>query len=90
MEQMHLVIKGHVQGVLFRATAIREAQRLRLVGWVQNLSDGSVELVAQGEQKSLDKLLAWAHQGPPAARVTDVGVTRDRPSGIFKTFEARY
>lgn len=49
-----------------------EARRLGVTGWVRNRRDGSVEAVVQGDAAALDALIAWAGQGPPAARVTDV------------------
>ena len=51
-----------------------EARRLRVVGWVRNRADGSVEALVQGEPADVDALVAWARHGPPGARVDDVGV----------------
>ena len=56
-KEMHVTIQGRVQGVGFRAQAKRFAQRLQLTGFVRNLPDGSVEIVAQGEKGDLDKLV---------------------------------
>ena len=87
--QVRLVVDGRVQGVFFRATAAREARRLGLSGWVRNLPDGRVEIVAEGERKALEMLIAWGHQGPPAARVTDVEVEWSEYVGKFSSFEVR-
>lgn len=66
------VVTGRVQGVNFRAATQGAARRLQLRGWVRNLSDGDVELVACGTAAAVDQLERWLWQGPPAARVTDV------------------
>lgn len=69
---LHLRIAGRVQGVGFREAMRAEAQRLGVDGWVRNRRDASVEAVLQGPRESVDALAAWARQGPPAARVTQV------------------
>lgn len=65
----HLRIVGRVQGVGFRESLRREAARLGVTGWVRNRADGSVEAVVQGPAEAVRALLAWAGNGPPAARV---------------------
>ena len=65
-----LRIRGRVQGVGYRNALQAEAARLALSGWVRNRSDGSVEALVAGPAEILDALVAWARQGPPAARVT--------------------
>lgn len=73
-KRVELIIRGRVQGVFFRAAAQREARRLGLVGWVKNRTDGSLELLAEGEEDSIRELTGWAHHGPSAARVDAVDV----------------
>lgn len=68
-KRVHLIIRGRVQGVFFRAAAQREARRLGLTGWVKNRTDGSIELIAEGEEDSIKQLASWASHGPSAARV---------------------
>lgn len=68
------VVQGRVQGVGFRWFVVRQAETLGLAGWVRNLDDGSVEVVARGSGPSLQELERALGQGPPGARVT--GVTR--------------
>jgi len=63
---------GQVQGVYFRHSTRREAERLALRGLARNLSDGSVEVIAQGAPEALESLRAWLHRGPPQARVESV------------------
>jgi acylphosphatase len=65
-------IEGRVQGVFYRAATAERATELGIDGWVRNLPDGCVELVASGAVEALDSLAAWLWQGPPAASVTAV------------------
>lgn len=76
----HLRITGRVQGVGYRYHMAQEASRLGLAGWVRNRSDGSVEALVHGPQEAVEALIAWAHRGPPLARVEGVAVT-DPPAG---------
>jgi len=69
MKTQHLHIEGRVQGVWFRESMRREAERLGVTGWVRNLPDGSVEAVVQGTVEAVDALLVWSRTGPPMARV---------------------
>lgn len=72
LKQLHLVVRGRVQGVYFRASAQREARRLGVCGWVRNRADGSVEILAEGEEIAVRELHGWAQKGPGAARVDRV------------------
>lgn len=84
--RVNVFVSGRVQGVFFRASTLEQAQRLGLTGWVKNLPDGSVEIVAEGSKPSLQSLIDWAHQGPPDAQVDSVQV-RWRPfQAEFETF----
>ena len=74
LKQVSLVVRGRVQGVFFRASTQREAKRLGLAGWVRNRPDGTVELLAEGEEETLKELVAWSHHGPTSARVEHVDV----------------
>jgi acylphosphatase len=69
---VHVCIVGRVQGVGFRDALSSQALQRGVRGWVRNRRDGSVEAVLQGEAAAVEVLLAWAHRGPPAARVTEV------------------
>ena len=75
-KRIHLVVRGRVQGVYFRATAQREARQHGLSGWVKNRPDGSVEVVAEGEEDDVKDFLAWSHNGPSTARVDTVEIGR--------------
>ena len=69
MERLIARIRGKVQGVWFRNSAREQARNLGVNGWVANRPDGSVEICAEGPKPKLERLLAWCHQGPPAAKV---------------------
>jgi acylphosphatase len=84
-------VKGTVQGVGFRDFTQRSAAALRLGGWVKNLADGDVELVAEGPGEALQALLEKVQEGPPAASVTGVRILEARASaGEFTSFDVRY
>ena len=68
----HCLVSGKVQGVFYRASTQKQAQSLGLTGWVKNLPDGRVELLACGEQAFVDELVLWLNDGPPQAKVTKV------------------
>lgn len=72
MQRLTIKIHGFVQGVNFRWYAQKEAQKLGLVGYVKNLLDDTVEVVAEGEEEVLKKLLEWCKVGPQGARVERV------------------
>lgn len=86
MIQLHLYISGQVQGVGFRQFLKARALRLGLTGWVQNLSDGRVEAVAQGTKDRLEMLLQDANRGPFLAEVKDVEVHWEEGKEQFTDF----
>ncbi len=86
----HARIKGVVQGVAFRYHTRDTALELGLSGWVRNLPGGDVELLAEGEEASLDQLAIWLGHGPPLARVAHVDISRREPSGDHSTFKILY
>ena len=69
-----LTIRGRVQGVGFRYALADEARARKLSGWVRNRRDGSVEAVVAGPEADVEAVIAWAHRGPPGARVSAVAV----------------
>ena len=72
LARLRMLVHGRVQGVFFRHAAAEEARALGLRGWVKNLPNGDVEIVAEGPRRELKILAAWANQGPRLARVTGV------------------
>lgn len=85
---VRLRITGGVQGVGYRWWAEREARKLSLDGWVRNCADGSVELLAIGEEAPLDRLVQACKGGPPAASVSQVQVLAAEDDGSVG-FETR-
>jgi acylphosphatase len=79
-------VSGLVQGVFYRQSAAQEANRLGLSGTVRNLSDGSVEVEAEGTRPAVEALVAWCRRGPPAARVAEVDVAWGSPAGSAGPF----
>ncbi len=73
-----VIVSGRVQGVFFRDTCQRVADRLGLRGWVRNRTDGTVEAVIEGDRDDVGELVAWCRTGPPRAIVTDMQI-RDEP-----------
>ena len=85
-----MTVRGRVQGVFFRRAAMDEARGLGLTGWVCNLASGEeVEIVAEGSRRNLQMLWAWAHTGPPGARVENVTEEWSDYRGEFSSFRAR-
>ena len=82
-----MVVRGRVQGVWYRESCRREAERLGLAGWARNLDDGTVEVVAEGPAAALDALVAWCRSGPPRALVVGVDVRSEPVEGLrgFRT-----
>lgn len=72
MEARRFTVSGRVQGVWFRDSTRREAERLGITGHAINLKSGDVEVLACGSHEALDALHAWLRQGPPMAQVSDV------------------
>jgi acylphosphatase len=70
----HVVVKGRVQGVFFRAETRNRAQSLGLAGWVRNNPDGSVEAAFEGDRERIESLVAWCRKGPALAEVDEVAV----------------
>jgi acylphosphatase len=74
MPAVHLIIKGKVQGVFFRASAKDQAEKLKINGWVKNTPEGDVEITASGDDEALEKFINWCRRGPSNAKVTSVSL----------------
>lgn len=90
MKRLEAKVYGRVQGVNFRASTRWIAKKLGLVGYVKNLEDGSVEIVAEGEENKLKELLTWAQKGPLFAKVVKVDFSFKEAQNNFRDFEIRF
>jgi acylphosphatase len=89
-KRIHAIISGRVQGVFYRSSTAKEAQKLNLTGWVKNLPDGRVELMAEGPEEQVNKLIKWCHNGPKFAAVNTVNVEEETPTGEYREFFIKY
>lgn len=87
MQGFYARVTGLVQGVAFRDFVRDHARRGGLVGYVRNLPDGSVEVVAEGKEESLEPFIQSLWEGPPAARVRDVQTRKRSAEGRYAGFE---
>jgi len=83
------VVSGRVQGVGFRYYAQNAALREGVDGWVENLADGRVEAFVEGDEEAVTRMERALRAGPPAARIRDVNVIEEEPSGGLKGFRIR-
>ena len=88
-QQARVFYSGRVQGVGFRYTAKETAQRLDVAGWVRNLNDGRVELVAEGEESSVMDFLQQLESGSLRHYIEDCEVTWSNAMGSYSNFEIR-
>lgn len=72
LDELHVIVRGCVQGVGFRDATQKRAMELQLVGWVRNLSDGSVQVYARGTAEEVAALRGWLTCGPALAHVDSV------------------
>ena len=87
MKRLVVRVGGRVQGVLFRHSARTHAEKLGLTGFVRNEADGSVVIVAEGEEPRLQEFLLWCRKGPPLARVDEIQIEWQEARGEFNRFE---
>ena len=86
MPTNHILIKGKVQGVFYRATAKKIADKLNLTGWIKNTRDDNVEATITGDEKNLLEFINWCKIGPEKAKVEDV-IVDHKPETTFTEFE---
>ncbi len=81
MKRARVTISGSVQGVGFRYAMLTRARSRKVAGWVRNNPDGTVDAVFEGAPEAVEALIAWCRRGPAGARVDDVNVELEAPSG---------
>jgi acylphosphatase len=80
-KRVRVRIRGRVQGVFFRAEAQERAESLGIAGWIRNAEDGSVEAAFEGDEERVRSLVDWCRRGPAGAKVDDVEVEAEEPTG---------
>ena len=89
-QRVHLLVSGKVQGVFFRQALKVVAKKNNVLGWVRNLKDRRVEVVLEGDNKSINLVIEWARIGPANSRVDDIEVSNEEFKNEFLTFEVLY
>jgi len=89
-KRVHVFYSGKVQGVGFRVTAEETAHKFGVVGWVKNLRGGKVELVAEGEEETLEQFLRAIRASSMKNFIEDADATWGPASETFNEFEIRY
>lgn len=87
---VRVTVTGRVQGVGFRYATLQEAQRRGLTGWVRNLADGRVEVLAQGPADAVEQLVGWLETGPRFAAVAGLNAVPVEPDDGLSTFSVRF
>jgi acylphosphatase len=82
MIRRRIIVRGFVQGVFFRDTLRRSAERLGVSGWARNNRDGTVEAVFEGEREAVELMLELSREGPRGARVDAIETTDEAPEGL--------
>ena len=90
MRRAEILVKGLVQGVFFRYITKRKADEFHLTGGVRNLKDGRVEVICEGTEEVIGKLIEWCKRGPEGAVVDHVDVAWKEYTGEFKEFRILY
>ena len=89
-QRVRLLVSGNVQGVFFRQALKVVAKKNDVLGWVRNLKDRRVEVVLEGDNKSINLVIEWARIGPANSRVDNIEVSDEEFKNEFLTFEVLY
>jgi len=90
MKRLSLIVKGRVQGVGYRAGVHGLVSRLDVTGFVKNLSDGTVQIVAEGAENDLEQVVMLAKEGSAWSRVDDMEISLSDAEGGFSEFSIAY
>ena len=89
-KRIHIFVTGRVQGVFFRQSTRVMAIKNNVNGWVCNLDDGRVEIVAEGEKQTIESFTNWCKTGPANSRVDEFELSEENYTGEYENFEVRY
>ena len=89
-QRVRLLVSGNVQGVFFRQALKVVAKKNNVSGWVRNLKDKRVEVVLEGNNKSISSVIEWARVGPANSRIDDIEVINEEFKNEFSTFDVLY
>lgn len=91
IKQIKIQVSGRVQGVGFRFFTYQQAKKLNLLGYVKNLDNGNVEIIALGESKQIDSLVNWLNSGgPTSAKISNIKIIQMVPQNDLTSFNVRY
>jgi acylphosphatase len=90
LSRVHVIVSGRVQGVAYRYFVERRAAEIPVTGWVRNLRDGRVEIMAEGEKADLESFLGFLRQGPRMANVDDLDILWEDYRGEYKDFRIEF
>ncbi len=90
LKRIHIFVTGRVQGVFFRQSTRVMAIKNNVNGWVSNLDDGRVEIIAEGDESNINALAEWCKTGPANSRIDEFELIDENSTGEFKIFEVRY
>jgi acylphosphatase len=90
MGRLHVYVHGRVQGVFYRRWTKKRADFLNLSGWVKNLEDSRVEIIAEGKKENLERFIEDLRSGPPLSRVDRIDVSSERATGEYNSFEIKW
>ena len=88
--RIHILVSGRVQGVFFRSNTKKKAQELKINGWVRNLKDERVEILAEGRKRAIESFVKWARKGPFIAKVDNLEIEQQKYAGEFDSFNIKY
>ena len=90
LSRVHVFVSGRVQGVAYRYFVERRASEIPVTGWVKNLRDGRVEIMAEGEKADLESFLGFLRQGPRMANVDDLDIRWEDYRGEYEDFRIEF
>lgn len=90
LSRVHVFVSGRVQGVAYRYFVERRAAEIPVTGWVRNLRDGRVEIMAEGDKADLESFLGFLRQGPRMANVDDLDILWEDYRGEYENFRIEF